>query len=395
MPPEKAPERARLAVVGEQPGRNELEQGRPFIGASGRMLERGLRTIGLRRSDCHWTNAVPCDCHPRDLPKARKACAKRLREELAATGASVVMPVGKLALHSTLDLRRKPEILKWRGSVSPAPWKSYAETPATADSAARRSPETSSGVSSRGPVESSVSADASAAPGSAGRGAVWVLPTVHPAFVMRAPKWGPVLEIDVARVGRVLANGFAAPEEDTRRRLLIPKTLDALRSALAALAPGADVAFDVETVGLGPTRTALVCFGISDGTTTIVVPWSREANGLERFWGFPARALALVNAALASRVVVTHNGPAFDHIVARRYGISIRAWEDTLLAAHATEGHMPKNLAHVVTRGLDVPPWKQLEDRGVDIERLWVYNGRDCLYTILRWLQMKGIASAA
>ena len=347
VPPEHAPNGARLAVVGEAPSRAEILEGRPLSGAAGRMLARGLATLRLRRSDVHWTNAILCDCNPRDWPKARKACAARLRAELAEAAPSIVIPIGALGLHSTLALAKKPQILKWRGSVSLL---------------------------------------------KLGGASMHVLPTIHPAFVMRAPKWGPVLEIDIARVGRVLEDGFRAPEDDPRRRFVVPKTIEALRDALASL--GAVISFDVETVGLGPTRTALVCFGFSDGLTTIVVPWSRASNGLEAFWGFPDRAIAAVNDALATRVAVTHNGPAFDHIVAARYGIAIARWDDTLLAAHATEGHMPKNLAHVVTQGLDVPPWKQLEDRGVDIERLWYYNHRDCLYTILRWQQMKGEVAA-
>lgn len=346
VPPEPAaPGPAKLAIVGEAPGRTELEQGRPFIGASGRMLMRGLKTLRLARHEVHWTNAVLCECAPQDLSKARAACAARLRAELAASQAPVVMPVGALGLHSALALPRKPQILKWRGSVS----------------------------------KLSFSDSASAL----------VLPTIHPAFVMRAPKWGPILEIDVARAGRILRDGFQAPEDQPPRKLVVPRSRDSLAAALAALAPGA-VSFDVETVGLGPTATALVCFGLSDGTLTVVVPWSTESNGITGFWKEPVSVSRDVSKALARRVAVTHNGPAFDHIVAARYGIEIRAWEDTLLAAHASAGHMPKNLAHVVTCYLDVPLWKQLEDRGADIARLHVYNGRDCLYTRLAWEAMKG-----
>lgn len=349
VPPERAAVAARIAVVGEAPGRNELLEGRPFIGASGRMLSRGLRTIGIARTDVHWTNAVLCDCKKEDLPKARKACAERLRRELAAVAPDAIVPVGALGLHSAMALARKPQILKWRGSVSEIQF--------------------------------------------AGGRRTFVLPTIHPAFVMRAPKWGPVLEVDIARVGRILRDGFEAPEDSPKRRFVVPKTLDALDAALASMLPRVDVSGDVETVGLGPTRTALVCTGFSDSITTIVVPWSKASNGIEPFWGFPDRVLERLGNFLAARTCVTHNGPAFDHIVFARYGIRLGKWDDTLLAAHATEGHMPKNLAHVVTANaeLDVPPWKQLEDRGVDIERLWFYNGRDCLYTILAWMKLKGL----
>jgi uracil-DNA glycosylase family 4 len=343
--------RVRLAVVGDSPMRRDLEDKAILSGASGRMLARGLRSIGLSRPEVHFTNAVLCACPDEHLSKARAACAMRLRQELEASGAEAVMPLGPLSLQSSLALPRKPQILKWRGSVSRAAF----------------SPERSA----------------------------YVLPTLHPSFVHRAPKWAPILELDVARIGRVLENGFTAPEDSPGRKLWIPKTRESLREALASLARG-DVSFDVETVGLGPTYTSLVCFGLSDGTLTVVVPWSKASNGIDPFWkDGGAEAAALTSAALATRVAVTHNGPAFDHIVAARYGIRIGLWGDTLLLAHAMAAHMPKNLAHVATLYLDVPPWKQLEDRGVDIERLHVYNGRDCLYTALAWEAAKKEAGIA
>jgi hypothetical protein len=196
-----------------------------------------------------------------------------------------------------------------------------------------------------------------------------------------------VLETDIARVGRVLEHGFTAPENEPGRELAICKTREQLTNALRRLGPV--VSGDVETLGLGPTATPLVCCGFSDGRLTIVVPWSKASNGIDAFWREPAGVAAELSATLATRTVVTHNGPAFDHIVFARYGIILSAWEDTLLASHALAGHMPKNLAHVVTQHLDVPPWKQLEDRGASIERLWIYNGRDCLYTILAWFELK------
>ncbi|NIR27850.1 MAG: uracil-DNA glycosylase, partial [Gammaproteobacteria bacterium] len=58
--PATASEGARLVVVGEAPGMRECEQGRPFVGRSGQMLMRGLGTLGVQRSQVHWTNAMQC-----------------------------------------------------------------------------------------------------------------------------------------------------------------------------------------------------------------------------------------------------------------------------------------------------------------------------------------------
>lgn len=373
--------RASLAVVGEAPGWNEVNQGRPFVGRSGQMLERGLKTIGLSRSQVHWTNAILCDVGRDDKKQkiAAKACGPRLRAELEACGAPVIMPVGAWALAGTMNLSKRPQIQKWRGSVSrmtfPGQGKAENGDPGSAaQGAATRDGEHPSASGLQGSNPS--------------LGAILVAPTVHPAFVMRSPGWKPVLERDVARIGRLIANGFEAPEESKERSILIPKDLQSLVSAFKSLR-GSEVSFDVETLGLGPNATPLVCYGLSDGIVTVVVPWSRGRDAAVPFWKDNRIVVQLTNELLRKRVMVTHNGPAFDHIVARRYGIQWGEWQDTLIASHVLRSHLPKNLAHVVTSYIDVPPWKQLEDRTATIERLWFYNARDCLYTILAWKEIK------
>lgn len=350
--PEKAASRPKLAVVGEAPGRNELEKGRPFIGASGRMLGRGLRTIDLKRDQIHWTNAVLCEPprKPKELGAARKACAKRLRDELRAVAPPMIVPVGALGLHSTLALPRKPSILKWRGTINPVEFPSEGSAPALAS---------------------------------------LVAPTIHPAFVMRASQWGPILEIDVERIGRYLERDFVAPEEQEGREIVVAKTRDQLSRALERLERARYLGFDVETVGLGAIETPLVCFALSDGKLTLVVPWSRNRAGSEPWWPFPGDVAAEISRVTTRARVVTHNGPAFDHIVADRYGIEIDKWDDTLLATHAVASHLPKGLSHVVSLRLDVTAWKEQEDRTADLPRLWVYNARDTLYTILAWLAIR------
>ncbi len=58
--PGEGPAGARVVVVGEGPGRNEDEQGRPFVGAAGQNLDGLLSEAGLSRGDVFITNAVKC-----------------------------------------------------------------------------------------------------------------------------------------------------------------------------------------------------------------------------------------------------------------------------------------------------------------------------------------------
>jgi uracil-DNA glycosylase family 4 len=350
-----------LAVVGEAPGTTEILEGRPFVGPSGRLMLRELGRIGLQRHQVHWSNAVLCSVRKKDLAVARKCCAERLRQELAAAAPPVVMPVGALGARSSLLATKSTPILKWRGSISKVNY--GASTQAGSSSGTAKLPSNTREA--------------------------WVLPTIHPAFVLRAPQWERVLRIDIQRAQRVAAEGFTPPEEITGRRFIVARTLQQLEEALHLMRGSEDSGFDVETVGLGPMLTNLVCFGLSDIHTTVIVPWASRRDGSSPWWPQPAKIAGLVSEYWKSRRVITHNGPSFDHIIAHRYGLQIEEWDDTLIAAHATAPELPKNLAHVVTMGLDVAPWKTQEDRTADLPRLFVYNGRDTLYTILRWAQMR------
>ncbi|MGI5828466.1 MAG: uracil-DNA glycosylase, partial [Patescibacteria group bacterium] len=49
---------AKIMFIGEAPGKNEAETGRPFCGAAGRVLSEMLESIGLKREDVYITNIV-------------------------------------------------------------------------------------------------------------------------------------------------------------------------------------------------------------------------------------------------------------------------------------------------------------------------------------------------
>src|SRR5689334_6851398 len=50
----------KILFIGEGPGYNEDQQGRPFVGPAGRLLEEALASINLKRSDVFITNVVKC-----------------------------------------------------------------------------------------------------------------------------------------------------------------------------------------------------------------------------------------------------------------------------------------------------------------------------------------------
>lgn len=336
VPPERH-EGAKIAIVGEGPGPSELIEGRPFVGPSGRLLNHLNAKIGFKRSDVHWTNATLCQGKESELAAARKACQARLDAELQEAGIEHVIALGAHALHATAHTPRKPRILHYRGSV-------------IHDTASERT----------------------------------VFPMVHPAFVLRAPQWEPVMLTDYERASRIIREGYQLPERMNGRSMRVPHTLTALRAELKRM--GATVSVDVETTGLDATETGLVCLGISDGQHTVVVPWSKDKTGTCCYYGLKTqpKVAALLSEFFASRTAVTHNGPMFDHIVLARHGIKLAKWEDTLLAHHAFASHMPKRLSHVVSMYVDVPPWKD-EKHAEQLREYYRYNARDALYTKLAW----------
>lgn len=61
----EGPARARLMLVGEQPGDREDQEGRPFVGPAGRLLDAALGEAGLERTQVYLTNAVKHFKHDR------------------------------------------------------------------------------------------------------------------------------------------------------------------------------------------------------------------------------------------------------------------------------------------------------------------------------------------
>ena len=98
---------ARVVLVGEAPGRHEVEQGIPFVGAAGKNLDEFLETAGLDRGALYVTNAVkfrptrPGKTGPVNRPPTRGEVAgfrPWLAEELEAVDPRVVVTLGNTAL---------------------------------------------------------------------------------------------------------------------------------------------------------------------------------------------------------------------------------------------------------------------------------------------------------
>ena len=138
----EGPAGARLMIVGEAPGADEDRQGRPFVGPSGRLLERMLAAIGLAREGVYIANTVYWRPPGNRTPSAEEveACRPFIDRQIALVAPEVLMLAGGAAAKTLLATTEG--IMRLRGR-----WSSYT----TSD------------------------------------GSIDVMPTFHPAFLLRSP----------------------------------------------------------------------------------------------------------------------------------------------------------------------------------------------------------------
>jgi len=116
--------RARIMLVGEQPGDQEDREGHPFVGPAGRTLDEGLREAGIDRRKLFVTNAVKhFKWEPRGKRRLHKtpaqreidACYQWLEGEIAAVKPHLVVALGATAAKALLGPRFR--ITQQRGQV--------------------------------------------------------------------------------------------------------------------------------------------------------------------------------------------------------------------------------------------------------------------------------------
>lgn len=98
--PGEGPENADIMFIGEAPGFHENQQGRPFVGAAGKFLEKLLASINLRREDVYICNVIKC--RPpgnRDpLPEEIEACRPFLDRQIELVRPKIIVTLGRYSM---------------------------------------------------------------------------------------------------------------------------------------------------------------------------------------------------------------------------------------------------------------------------------------------------------
>lgn len=381
QPPESG--KLRLIIVGEGPGRREEHLLKPFVGQSGQLLDKLFDEAGGRdvREDSFITNSSLCrGDSDQEKDEAAACCAPRLYRELAALDPKIpILTLGKPAARSVLGIAT---VMKARGFI----WTSREISPGAIKNAWRA-------LEKEKDREKKVvlKLRAQALEGRALISGRTVLPSIHPAFVLRAETWRPVLAVDLDRCVRLLRNGGSLPLADQAGKYVVVSAVADVKRHLSKLR--SVIAFDIETDGIDPIEAKIRCVGMSDGKHTVVIgPWVKSKHS------------KLVTECFKTRKVVGHNSFNFDEIAMKRDGVKFpKDHHDTLLAHHVFASHLPQGLSQVVSFYLDSSPWKitfkgtggaKGNEKGISPDKLptselYRYNAADCRLSIGIWHAMQ------
>lgn len=353
---------ADIMIVGEAPGAEEERIGEPFVGASGRLLTDVLHSVGIIRSACFITNV--CNVRPpkneidqwmstnkgnpdptwvrlkdRWVHPHIAAGYALLQKHLEAVKPRLVIALGGTALWA---LTGESGILKWRGSRLV-------------------------------------------------RGSYTVVPTIHPASILRQASQGVMLQMDLRRAKNI----FDGKQQPRAERFTIAPSgpevisrLDWLAAQAAQHSPEQPLllAPDIETRG-----GAMACFGVAwTPEDAICIPFL-QANPFEPFYWSNIEDEAAIRHRiyrlfLDKRILWAGQNFLYDAQYTEREGMHypLRVY-DTMIGHHAIFSNLRKGLDFLSSMyAQNHVYWKDESknwDPALGERQLWTYNCRDCVRT--------------
>ena len=342
--PGEAP--CRLAIIGEAPGEEEAKIGAPFVGASGQELTRMLREAGIARGQCYLSN-VFWDRPPENKLDAWCVSKREADAQWTAAGFPGRYPhpdfAGKgkyLRVDKLFEIERlRKELSELRPNLVLALGNSAAWALL--------------GRSGIGAIRGAV-AESTLIPG------LKVLPTYHPAGVLRNWAWRPIVIADMLKAAR--EREF--PEiRRPKRQVWIAETLEDLTTFESHLTPMMDC--DIETAG----RT-VTCIGFAPSPLlSLVVPLVNRARPDFSHWSCSDEIQVhhWLRKVFARGSFGYQNGAYDVQWIWRELGIAPRGWcADTMLQHHALQPELQKGLGFLGSVYTSEAAWKLMHRRRGD-----------------------------
>ena len=314
--PGAGPTKCKVVVVGEAPGVTEARKGVPFVGASGELLRRTLHGYGVSNDDIYITNAVLCHPDRNKLPPAAVSfCRGRLLDEIASREPTTILVLGNTATHALLgDV----------GSITKVRGRQFSATEL---------------------------------PG------VVVVPTLHPAAVLRRPSTFQDFSTDVRRALNPASHDISTHPGPVHKRVVTsPQDAVVLLEALLHWQDRAvrfeqervKVTIDLETSGFDPFDDYILC---------IVLSWEQEQAvvlGLDLIEDSDVRK-ALLDVFTCEHIAWGGHSMKFDrkHLVSALGGVGPRISWDTLLQHYMLDERKgTHDLKKLAASNFNAPDWE-------------------------------------
>ena len=415
-------EGSQVVFVAEAPGQEEIPVGRPLVGRSGLELMRAWQTLGKKREAASYLNVL-C-CRPKDnkfdvMLRAYKkhvkqcedegttpdlhpveACKPRLLGEIAALTKDDrtidIITLGKEA-YQTLTGKASP-ISDVRGG--PVPASLALDTGIFTKGGEPEDLQDLRRVLRLADIEyAKRESDRARKLEKTGVGEVYgeslrpigvrLLPTIHPAFVLRRLRWRRAFQSDLGRASRWFSGRL-----DWRDPVMhLNPPVDFVRKWLHG-GKRKEVAFDTETVPFDfgipwaePMKQRLRCIVFSDGEESLLVGWL-SVDGVTRFYSDEdyAELTQIIHDFLLDPEIlkIGQNVMGYDNFVTKRYFDAVaEPYLDTLPCHKSVEPELPHGLGYMGSIYTDAPSWK--DDHSAltakDDMELWRYACYDAAIT--------------
>lgn len=341
MVPTVATGKIDFAIVGEAPGKQEAAQGKPFVGASGKLLDAVLAEHKIPRDRCMITNVVLC--HPDDNATPSKndiaCCSDRLKKEVTLADPLAIIALGNTATSAIMGTPVKITTFR-AGPAKTSPL--YPQTK--------------------------------------------VIPTFHPAACLRSSDNFPSLVTDIGKAVQRAATPWSPPEYRVFDDGDAEKALQLLVNKYDTFVIDIETTSEKDSSFEHSHLMKLLCVGIAyaPGKAVVITDKALERPHVQRLL-----------AELMTKKIIAHNGK-YDLPGLARFGPS-KLYFDTMLASYVVDERAGVHgLKYLAVELLGAPQYdlavKKYKDYG-DIPRdmLYEYNAYDVACTWLLYEYYVGI----
>ncbi len=400
------PRDADVLLVGEAWGSSEAREQRPFVGASGEILNKILAQAGLNRGDILCTNIMDQQppqnkmthfFHPtRDARATGQPCVsglypslellrgrKKIHEQIFSHPRKLVIALGNYPLWALTEdcfsiadkegFKVPSGITAWRGSQLYVGDRNVG-APATVGGEMDQSGGALPGEN--GPAHGP----------DMGVGTVALMPTYHPAALIRKWDWRPALLHDIRNRAKIALEGdWSPPKYNFTIRPSFAVTEYFLHDILLMLKDKETIlAVDLETRG-----PHIACIGIGWNKTHAFCIPLMQVEGGKSYWTIDEEftIIKMLRTILFHKNarIIGQNWLYDMQYIKREWDVTATPYADTMVMQHLCWPGTPKGLAYISSMYCSYHRyWKdegKTWDEGVPEDQLWTYNCKDCVTT--------------